>query len=83
MIVQRKILRKPDVSSWHEAAERRRAENVRSARVIQTSICSAIAMASSTSMPRYLTVLEAHLEGGAWACQSSPVLRARLDQREF
>jgi hypothetical protein len=33
------------------------AENVRSARVFQTSICSAIAMASSTSMPRYRTVL--------------------------
>src|SRR6476660_5970671 len=47
----------PYPDPWHEAAERRRAENVRSARVIQTSICSAIAMASSTSMPGYLSVL--------------------------
>src|SRR5258705_13379542 len=34
-----------------------RAEHFRSARVFQTSTCSAIARASSTSMPRYLTVL--------------------------
>ena len=42
---------------WHETAVKGRAEHVRSARVIQTSTCSAIASASSTSMPRYLTVL--------------------------
>jgi hypothetical protein len=42
---------------WPEAAEVGRAEHVRSALVLQTSICSAIARASSTSMPRYLTVL--------------------------
>src|SRR5207244_3974057 len=35
----------------------RRAEHVCSARVFQTSTCSAMARASSTSMPRYLTVL--------------------------
>ena len=34
-----------------------RAEQVRSAQVDQTSTCSAIERASSTSMPRYLTVL--------------------------
>src|SRR5467141_5150953 len=34
-----------------------RAEHVRSAQVFQTSTCSAIARASSTSMPRYRTVL--------------------------
>jgi hypothetical protein len=33
------------------------AEHVSSARVFQTSTCSAMARASSTSMPRYLTVL--------------------------
>src|ERR1700727_2912929 len=36
----------------HEAAVREWAEHVRSARVFQTSTCSAIARASSTSMPR-------------------------------
>src|SRR5947208_13711928 len=46
----------PYPDPWDEAAEECRAENVRSARVFQTSVCSAIATASSTSMPRYLTV---------------------------
>src|SRR6266446_2864272 len=45
------------VGSWHETAEVGRAEHVRSARVIQTSTCSAMVRASSTSIPRYLTVL--------------------------
>ena len=45
------------VCSWHKPAVRWRAEHVRSARAFQTSTCSAIAKASSTSMPRYLTVL--------------------------
>jgi hypothetical protein len=45
------------VSIWHEAADSGWAEHVRSARVFQTSTCSAIERASSTSMPRYLTVL--------------------------
>src|SRR5262245_1209985 len=40
-----------------EAADGQWAEHVRSAPVLQTSTCSAIAKASSTSMPRYLTVL--------------------------
>ena len=35
----------------------RRAEHFRSAQATQTSTCSAIASASSTSMPRYRTVL--------------------------
>ena len=43
--------------SWPKATNVDRAEHVRSARVFQTSTCSAIARASSTSMPRYLTVL--------------------------
>ena len=43
------------VRSWHKPAVRVWAEHVRSARVFQTSTCSAIARASSTSMPRYLT----------------------------
>ena len=43
------IVAKPAVGAW--------AEHVRSAPVHQTSTCSAIAKASSTSMPRYLAVL--------------------------
>ncbi len=43
--------------SWPNSDLSGRAEHVRSARLDQTSICSAIAKASSTSMPRYLTVL--------------------------
>ena len=46
-----------DFRNWHEPAVGGRAEHARSARVFQTSTCSAIARASSTSMPRYLTVL--------------------------
>ena len=45
------------VGLWHTQAVGGRAEHVCSARVFQTSTCSAIARASSTSMPRYLTVL--------------------------
>src|ERR1700681_487776 len=45
------------VHTWHKPAVGGRAEHVRSAGVFQTSTCSAIARASSTSMPRYLTVL--------------------------
>ena len=37
---------------WPEVADGQWAERVRSAQVIQTSTCSAIASASSTSMPR-------------------------------
>ena len=37
-------LSRSDLVLWHEAAEGRRAENVRSARAFQTSICSAIAI---------------------------------------
>ncbi len=52
------------VLSAHEAAEVRFwprsavggwAEHVRSAQIVQTSTCFAIAKASSTSMPRYLS----------------------------
>ncbi len=45
------------VRSWHKPAVGGWAEHVRSARVFQTSTCSAIARASSTSIPRYLKVL--------------------------
>jgi hypothetical protein len=38
--------------SWPEATDGRSAEHVRAALAIQTSTCSAIANASSTSMPR-------------------------------
>ena len=41
--------------SWHK--RRLKGGHVRSARAFQKSTCSAIAKASSTSMPRYLTVL--------------------------
>ena len=40
------------VAAWHDSAMRWRAEHVCSARVFQTSTCSAMASASSTSMPR-------------------------------
>ena len=42
------------VRSWHEPEVGGRAEHACSAQVFQTSTCSAIAKASSTSMPRYL-----------------------------
>ena len=45
------------VAYWSVSAVNGRAEHVCSAQVFQTSTCSAIARASSTSMPRYLTVL--------------------------
>jgi hypothetical protein len=52
------ILRTPQIGrKWPKSADVGRAEHVCSARVFQTSTCSAIARASSTSMPRYLTVL--------------------------
>jgi len=45
------------VAYWSVSAVNGRAEHVCSAQVFQTSTCSAIARASSTSIPRYLTVL--------------------------
>ena len=51
------LMLKRDIRKWHEAALEGWAERVRSAQVVQTSTCSAIASASSTSIPRYLTVL--------------------------
>src|SRR6478752_8240749 len=58
------------VRSWHEPAHNRWAEHVRSAQVHQASTCSAIASASSTSMPRYRTVRVAgqELDGPKIAC---------------
>src|SRR5271157_3314034 len=50
-------LSRSDLVLWRYPDLIRRAERVGSARVLQTSTCSAIARASSTSMPRYLTVL--------------------------
>src|SRR6266446_3053270 len=45
------------ISTLHDPAVVGGAERVCSARVVQTSTCSAMARASSTSIPRYLTVL--------------------------
>src|ERR1700730_10149606 len=42
---------------WHETPLAIGQSNVRSARILQTSTCSAMASASSTSIPRYRTVL--------------------------
>ena len=53
-----------------------RAEHFRSARVFQTSTCSAIARASSTSMPRYLTVLSILVcPSRSWTALRLPVRR--------
>jgi hypothetical protein len=46
-----------DVRSWHECEHRCGAKRVRCAPPLQMSTCSAIASASSTSIPNYLTVL--------------------------
>jgi hypothetical protein len=46
---------------WRFSAQMERAEQICSARVVQTSTCSAMARASSTSIPRYLTVLSIFL----------------------
>src|ERR1700686_94502 len=61
---------------WHKPDGGGRAEHVRSARVHQTSTCSAIAKASSTSMPRYLTVLSILVwPSRSWTALSFPVPR--------
>jgi hypothetical protein len=66
----------PNVCCWPQAAEERRAEHVRSARVLQTSTCSAIAIASSTSIPRYLTVLSILVwPSKSWTARRLPVRR--------
>src|SRR5258708_1948302 len=57
LLLPRSGLERSDFVRWHKPAVRGRAEHVRSARVFQTSTCSAIAKASSTSIPRYRTVL--------------------------
>src|SRR5450631_4356629 len=49
------------IGFWRNAVRMERAEHVCSARVVQTSTCSAMERASSTSMPRYLTVLSIFL----------------------
>ena len=65
-----------DFVRWPAAAVSSRAEHVRSARVVQTSICSAIAKASSTSMPRYLTVLSILVwPRRSWTARRFPVRR--------
>jgi acetyl esterase/lipase len=61
---------------WHKPAVRGWAEHVRSARVFQTSTCSAIARASSTSMPRYRTVLSILVcPSKSWTALRLPVRR--------
>src|ERR1700738_2225595 len=65
-----------DVGCWHKPAVGGRAEHVRSAQVFQTSTCSAIAKASSTSMPRYLTVLSILVcPSRSWTALRLPVRR--------
>src|SRR6202040_2682278 len=65
-----------EVRSWRDAAQMERAEHVCSARVIQTSTCSAMARASSTSMPRYLTVLSIFVcPNSSWTAGKLPVRR--------
>ncbi len=59
------------VRFWPNSDLNRRAEHVRSAQVFQTSTCSAIARASSTSIPRYLTVLSILV----WPSRSSTARR--------
>src|SRR5215472_11881620 len=46
-----------DVGNWHDGELKERQSQFGFAPVVQTSTCSAMARASSTSMPRYLTVL--------------------------
>src|SRR5262249_48007339 len=60
------VAQRINVWNWPEAVDGRWAEHVRSALTIQTSTCSAIASASSTSMPRYRTVLSNLLPARAW-----------------
>ena len=61
---------------WPVSAVNGRAEHVCSARVFQTSTCSAIARASSTSMPRYLTVLSILVwPSKSWTARRLPVRR--------
>ena len=68
--------REANVRFWHKPAVGGRAEYVRSARVFQTSTCSAIARASSTSMPRYLTVLSILVcPSRSWTALRLPVRR--------
>jgi hypothetical protein len=45
------------VNFWHEGELKEGQSQVGFAPVVQTSTCSAMARASSTSMPRYLTML--------------------------
>src|SRR5258706_4907275 len=66
-----------DFSVWHKAAVGGWAEHVCSARVFQTSTCSAIAKASSTSIPRYLTVLSILV----WPSKSWTALRLPVRRR--
>jgi hypothetical protein len=47
----------PDVGNWHSSDHEEGAKPVGFAPVVQPSTCSAMARASSTSMPRYRTVL--------------------------
>src|SRR3954447_7653541 len=70
------ITKSNDVRCWPKPAVGGWAEHVRSARVFQTSTCSAIARASSTSMPRYLTVLSILVcPSRSWTALRLPVRR--------
>src|ERR1700730_15148811 len=64
------------ISTLHEAPPAIGQSNVRSARILQTSTCSAIASASSTSIPRYRTVLSIFLwPSKSWTARRLPVRR--------
>jgi hypothetical protein len=64
------------VSSWHDADHRNGAKHVRFAPRVQTSTCSAIASASSTSIPRYRTVLSIfRCPSSNWTARRLPVRR--------
>src|SRR6516225_10628436 len=70
------VAARAQVSYWHEAPLAIRQSNVRSARILQTSTCSAMASASSTSIPRYRTVLSIFLwPSKSWTARRLPVRR--------
>ena len=52
---------------WHEGEAEEGLSQFGFAPIVQTSACSAMAKASSTSMPRYLTVLSIFVCPNEWA----------------
>jgi hypothetical protein len=65
-----------NVRTWPSPTLGRRAEHGSSARVLQTSIFSAISIASSISMPKYRTVLSIFVcSSKSWTARRLPVRR--------